>query len=277
MYKANIKVAGIIYLHDITEIRMGGTAKKLLGLLKNICGEEAYSYIVLGTSKWGKLTDEEYMLADERERYLKTREEYWGPMCRRGAKVMRWHGDKNTARSLVEHLVVLQKGHGGVVLKIQKEIIDQKQTLGGTSAGREIKNRLSQLQETQEGKLEDINQEYIVALKTQEKEEMEEILAERRELEEKLQKSVEAQKRLEERYEKLASEKAAEFAVLLEEYKRRLSDVNTSDLSPTTTIESKAEPKPKVSKRERLARALPLLGILVSITSAAVGLGTMSL
>lgn len=64
--KAGAIFAGVIYLHDISECRVTGAAKRIRELLDNIRVEGCQN-IVLGTTKWSKVAKDESPTAEERE------------------------------------------------------------------------------------------------------------------------------------------------------------------------------------------------------------------
>ncbi|KAG2074693.1 P-loop containing nucleoside triphosphate hydrolase protein, partial [Suillus decipiens] len=65
----NMKLAGILYLHDITQTRMFGTSRKNLAMFRRLCGADAEKNVVLVTTKWGDVSPE---MGESRERQLKS-------------------------------------------------------------------------------------------------------------------------------------------------------------------------------------------------------------
>ena len=51
-YDEKITLTGILYLHRISEIRMGGTQMKNIRLLSNLCGTKSLSNVLLTTTRW---------------------------------------------------------------------------------------------------------------------------------------------------------------------------------------------------------------------------------
>ena len=45
-YQKDLLLTGIIYLHRITDPKMGGTARKDLMMFKKLCGEDSFSNVV---------------------------------------------------------------------------------------------------------------------------------------------------------------------------------------------------------------------------------------
>jgi hypothetical protein len=124
------KLKGIVYLHQIIENRMKGSALRRLDLFKKLIGEEALANVVLVTTMWGKVvTPEDIEEANNRDSEL--REEYWGGMLRKGASATRFDGTTESAQGIVSQLL----GKEPVVLKVQKQLVDKKMALNQTLAG----------------------------------------------------------------------------------------------------------------------------------------------
>ncbi|KAH8153100.1 uncharacterized protein LAJ45_02687 [Morchella importuna] len=47
-----IHTHGVVFLHDISETRFGGSQQKTLQLLKSMCGPEAMGNVIIGTTMW---------------------------------------------------------------------------------------------------------------------------------------------------------------------------------------------------------------------------------
>lgn len=98
-YASNIKLNGIIYLHRITDDRLGGQAKSNLIMFKQLCGPDAFSNVILATTMWESV---EPTIGAQREFELKTKQDYWGFMISKGSRVVRHMNTVESARQLVE-------------------------------------------------------------------------------------------------------------------------------------------------------------------------------
>ena len=52
LYKHNLKLAGIVYVHRITDNRMTNTLLRNLSVIRNLCGEEPLKNVTLLTTHW---------------------------------------------------------------------------------------------------------------------------------------------------------------------------------------------------------------------------------
>jgi hypothetical protein len=127
-YKDDIKLTGIIYLHRISDPRLGGVALKDLTMFKKLCGEESFASVALVTTFWADVIPR---VGESREAELKKTEEFYGAMLRRGSVMMRHENSENSAKTIISYLV--NRGTT-TVLHIQRELGDGKQ-LDETAAG----------------------------------------------------------------------------------------------------------------------------------------------
>jgi hypothetical protein len=173
VYQKQIHLAGVIYLHRITDPRMTGSALKNLYMFQRLCGNRGLSNVVLATTMWSDLmrsdVGEETGLKRENELSMK---QFWGSMLDRGSEMVRHDGTKDSALSIVSSLV--QK-KSKVILDIQVQLVEEKKTLDETSAGQYLQKEslearkryerdLREYQEEMEAAMEENNQAMLEAL-----------------------------------------------------------------------------------------------------------------
>jgi hypothetical protein len=137
MYREQVQLSGIIYLHRITDNRLSGSALKNLSMFKKLCGPSFYSQVVLATTMWGKLQDREE--GTKRESQLIEQRDWWGHMHKKGSKVFQYEDTPESALQIVDYLLSLGKH---TTLAIQKELVDEGKDLQETSAGQEAEREL---------------------------------------------------------------------------------------------------------------------------------------
>ncbi|KAJ5667748.1 P-loop containing nucleoside triphosphate hydrolase [Penicillium maclennaniae] len=120
-YREGTKLSGTLYLHRITEARMHGSALRNLTMFKELCGDNFYTNLTLGTTRWS-LVDTEVAVARENE--LKHNSRFWKSMISRGSGLVRIPDDADVARELVVKLSC----HTPTTLQIQ-EAVDRTTTL----------------------------------------------------------------------------------------------------------------------------------------------------
>ncbi|KAG0013606.1 gTPase, IMAP member 8 [Entomortierella chlamydospora] len=150
LYKADCKISGIIYLHNITDTRMRGSSVTNLKMFAKLCGEQSYRNVVMLTGRWGSM---ELSDAVEKENELKWR--FWKEYIDAGCQLDRYR-DRNDLVRIFESF--LQKPP--VVLDIQREIVDEGKTLDKTIAGEYVNHELENEKKRIEKELAEIAAEY---------------------------------------------------------------------------------------------------------------------
>jgi hypothetical protein len=142
-----MKLGGMIYLHDISESRMGGAGFRNLEMFQKLCGEDALDRVILGTTKWEILTPE---AGQKRECYLK--ETFWKGMLESGSKAMRFTGPDHASAISIVHKILegFNRAAENKKLAIQKELVDLQQYLPQTEAGQNLFYSLKTILEMQE-------------------------------------------------------------------------------------------------------------------------------
>ena len=140
-YSKDIKLAGIIYLHRITDNRLGGHAFRNLAMFQKLCGNECLKKVVLATSMWDKLKDAEaFVAAESAEAQLISKPTWWGDMIEEGSKVFRQDDGLRSALRIIDYIMSL-RGEG-VIPHIARELVDDHKTLEQTTAGQEVQREL---------------------------------------------------------------------------------------------------------------------------------------
>lgn len=140
-YHADMKLAGVIYLHKITHNRMAGSTKKYLSLFEKLCGKEAAKKVVLTTTMWSEITNE---VGEKRENQLK--DMFWKEMLGLGSSTMRFGDTQASAQHIVNYILaknILDP------LEIQREMVDVNKRLQETEAARTLASTLQSLLEKQ--------------------------------------------------------------------------------------------------------------------------------
>jgi len=149
-YKRDIKLAGILYLHRISDNRVGGTPLLNMRMFENLCGKNAFQNVILTTTMWDTVDAETGL---QREKELKS--EYWKGMINRGSKTMRYRNNHESAWDILDSVL----GHSRLAILLQKEMVDMERQLRETTAGQTLYNALERLVKEQQEKLEEIQLE----------------------------------------------------------------------------------------------------------------------
>jgi GTP-binding protein EngB required for normal cell division len=137
-YRERHLLSGIIYLHRISDTRMGGSALKNLRLLTDLVGKSNLKNVVLATSHWSRVTPEE---GEVREKELRETKDFWKGLLDDGATLGRWYtGDPQSGLELLRKFAQSEPR----ALDIQVQLVDQRRDLADTSAGRLVKKSCSE-------------------------------------------------------------------------------------------------------------------------------------
>ncbi|KAF2728664.1 hypothetical protein EJ04DRAFT_538290 [Polyplosphaeria fusca] len=208
-HKLKIKLTGIVYLHRILDVRIGGTGARNIRMFKKLCGQESLGSVVLATTMWDFLPDP--TKGHEREAELKREKLLWKPMIDLGSEMMRQDNGRLSAMKIIEYLMNRSKP---VVLEIQREMVDQKMQLGQTAAGAEVTSEAEKAKQYYDKKIAELEDQLKDALLKQDHDRKEELEDAKLEWQERLQRG-------EENLKDVQSKLRADSDQLYEEMKNR--------------------------------------------------------
>ncbi|KAG9251956.1 P-loop containing nucleoside triphosphate hydrolase protein [Emericellopsis atlantica] len=239
IYKRRVRLAGIVYLHRITDTRMPGSSIKNLHILQKICGDRGMASVVLATTMWQVLDKDRERgidIGDRRERELQ-QPEFWGVMIDRGSRMARHDGSFESARRIIDSLVKpIQSSDpsppgGACVLDIQEEMVDQEKNLDETAAGQFVQSGMLEARRRFETELAEYKESMELALQEKDVETFELLRREKEKAETLIaQRDADSQK-LNVSLEQLAREKDAQYEALANafEEKQRQRQGETAD------------------------------------------------
>ena len=140
-YEKGIKLAGIIYLHRITDNRMGGSPHRNLRMFGELCGDQAVKKVVLVTTMWDK-GHTTYLQQVHNQRENELFERYWKTMIDYGASTGRFLNSAESAWNIIDPIF---KQHETEVLLLQEELVDLGRALSETQAGKTLYSDLQRL------------------------------------------------------------------------------------------------------------------------------------
>ncbi|KAF2642479.1 hypothetical protein P280DRAFT_447896 [Massarina eburnea CBS 473.64] len=165
-HKSHIKLAGIIYLHRIADVRIRGAGVRNIKMFKKLCGDNNMASVVLATTMWEFTTTDE--IGKRREQELKEQSILWKTMIEHGSKVFRQDREIASATTIIEYLMARRIS---MTLDIQHEMVDQKLQLGQTGAGAEVTSEIEKQRQRYERKLKEVESLLLEALEKKDGEE----------------------------------------------------------------------------------------------------------
>ncbi|ESK95348.1 hypothetical protein Moror_3873 [Moniliophthora roreri MCA 2997] len=209
MYENNQMLAGVIYLHRISDIRMGGISRRNFKMFRKLCGDNTLKNVVIVTNMWG-LVDKDVGVA--REAQLKQEDKFFKPALEKGAQIVRHDNTPENARAILCYLIERKP----LPLQIQIELVDEQKTMPQTAAGAELNRELLEQSRKHEKEMRELREEMQDALRQRDEEHRKELEAERQALQAEID-------RVEGEHKKLASDYAKQKAEL-EEQRREASE-----------------------------------------------------
>jgi hypothetical protein len=203
-YKRKVKLAGIVYLHSITDNRMRGSALKNLTLFQQLCGTESLANVVLATTMWDSLTTQARLDEALRwEKELRDTPRFWGDMIAEESRMMRQNDGFRSALEIVNYILGLKHG---AVLTIQKELIDDKKQLNQTRAGEVVQRDILIEKKRHEQELRRLQEAMDKAVKDGNERQANKLAELQTEYEAKLKKSDEDTQKLKANFDQVAEE-----------------------------------------------------------------------
>jgi len=136
-YNEDMKLAGVIYLHEISQTRMLGTSRRNFVVFNRMSGDKAAKDVVLATTKWSHIMED---VGRRRENQL--RENHWKNMLDHGSQMTRFLKTYQSAWGIVD---IILKTDAIDALLIQDELVNLQKRIPMTEAGTSLRNALQEL------------------------------------------------------------------------------------------------------------------------------------
>ena len=130
-YEKNIKLAGLIYLHRITDNGMARSPHRNLYMFEDLCRDQAAKKVVLVTTMWDKV-QQDTGACREKELF----ENHWKTMITYGASTARFSNSADLAWRIINPILSLKQSAAEVLLL--HELVDLKRPLNETKAGKAL-------------------------------------------------------------------------------------------------------------------------------------------
>ncbi|KAF8228363.1 P-loop containing nucleoside triphosphate hydrolase protein [Tricholoma matsutake] len=134
-YRNGIILHGIIYLHRISDNRMGGASTRSFRLFRKLCGDDVMTNVIIVTNMWSKVSFHE---GEMRELQLTTDDRFFKPAMDRGARIFRHDHTAPCALDILRHIL----HNNPRPLAIQRELVNEQKHICDSEAGREVNHRL---------------------------------------------------------------------------------------------------------------------------------------
>ncbi|KAF7374716.1 hypothetical protein MSAN_00356900 [Mycena sanguinolenta] len=212
-YASGKKLAGVIYMHRISDVRMGGISTRNFKMFRQLCGESTLRNVVIVTNMWSQVTPD---VGEARERELASDERFFKPVLDKGAQMLRNQNDVPSAQAIIRYLI----GNQPKALRIQRELVDEGKDIGQTAAGAELNRELAAQIERHKAEMVQLQQELQEAIRAKDEETKKELEIETRKLQAEMTRVQNDSKKLASEYTKQRLELEKQMNVIAEAGKR---------------------------------------------------------
>ena len=131
-YQHNILLTGVIMLANVDGNRAYRSELNRTRLFKQICGQDAYKNIVIGTTMWSKIANQ----ADgERQVWERMQsQDFWLSLTLHGTRVIPHEDNKQSAHQIIQMLL----NNTPLALKMQRQLHTSNGWVNDTDAGRQV-------------------------------------------------------------------------------------------------------------------------------------------
>jgi hypothetical protein len=178
-YEDGAKLAGIIYIHRISDTRFTGMSGRSFKMFRQLCGESTLKNVILVTNMWGKV---EQGVGEARERELA--DVYFKSALDRGAQLARHHNTTQSSHDIIRRIMK----NDPIPLRIQRELIDEGKDINETAVGEVVNEELNQLIKHYEAETNALREEMSQAVKENDEETRKELEEETRKISEQMNK-----------------------------------------------------------------------------------------
>ena len=210
-----MKLAGVIYVHRISDDRFGGLAVKNFRMFRELCGEKTLKNVILMTNMWGRVTSQQ---GADREEQLKV--DFFKAAIDKGAQICRHNNTPKSARAILRTILKNKPS----VLKIQRELIDEHMDIGQTGAGAELNREIREVVERYQNDIRELEENMRKALEEKDEESREEMEMEKARLQGEMEKVRKESEQMASQFDEARREMEERISARFEERLRRLQE-----------------------------------------------------
>jgi len=167
-YQKGRCLSGVIYMHRISDVRMGGISRRNFNMFRRLCGDESLMNVLIVTNMWGEVDPE---LGEAREAELRDQDMFFKPALDKHARLLRHLNTLKSAQAII-HCIVDNRP---MALQIQHELVDKQMDLSQTAAGAELNRELMEQARKHKEELREIQAEMQAAIKAKDEETRQEL------------------------------------------------------------------------------------------------------
>jgi DNA repair exonuclease SbcCD ATPase subunit len=152
-YQHGMLLTGIILLQPVDGIRAYGSEVGRTRLFRQICGQDAFGNVLIGTTMWSKLKDRNDSLKRVEQR--KKSGDFWANLVSKGARLEEHQDTTESAHRIIRMLMDKSKKP----LQLQEELARAGGRVSGTSTAKQLYEDISMVSSEKQEKLDKIFEE----------------------------------------------------------------------------------------------------------------------
>ncbi|KAG9224605.1 hypothetical protein PLEOSDRAFT_1107328 [Pleurotus ostreatus PC15] len=268
-YRQGTTLSGVIYIHRISDFRMGGISTRNFKMFRKLCGEATLRNVVLVSNMWSQVSPQ---VGEAREAELASDPAFFKPVLDKGAQFMRNDNTFEGAKCILGRII---QNHP-LPLCIQTELVDEGRTVVDTTAGAELDRELREQVEKHKEEMRQVQNEMSEAIRLKDEETKLELQSRTNELQAEIQRVRDSAQnlatnyhtetaRLQQQMKEIGEATQRERDSLIAQYEGRLNSVNydlqqiqrTSDnelVALRTSIQQLEAQKEEAARRAAQAR-----------------------
>ena len=184
-------------------------------MFRELCGEKTLKNVIIMTNMWGRVTPQQ---GADREQQLK--DNYFKAAIEKGGRLCRHNNTPKSARTILRMILENQPA----VLKIQRELIDERKDIGQTGAGKELDREINEVVEKYEGEIKELEENMRKAMEAKDEESREELEGEKKRLQGEMEKLQKDSAEMKSAFEEARREMEERISTRFEEQVRRLRE-----------------------------------------------------
>jgi len=168
-FKEGVKLHGVIYVHRISDNRVGGVAKSTFRIFRKICGDDSLKNVIIATTMWSKVSEAE---GQRRVQQLESLDDFFKPAIEKKAQMV--HHKTDTVQSARDIIRRILDNHPQA-LALQTELVVDGKPIEETAASRDVEMIVTTLKEKYEKELRELRAALNQAIKQRDDETKEEL------------------------------------------------------------------------------------------------------
>ncbi|TFY83408.1 hypothetical protein EWM64_g597 [Hericium alpestre] len=180
-YEKGMKLAGVIYMHRIMDVRVGGISKRNFSMFRELCGDSTLRNVAIVTTFWSEVTPQ---LGEAREAELRGKDIFFKPVLDKSARMLRHSNTIDSAHDILRQLI----GNRPMALRIQRELVDQHLDISETAAGATLSRELLEQAKKHREEIKALQVEMQEAIRMKDEETRKELEEESRKLQKEMHK-----------------------------------------------------------------------------------------